>query len=103
MIYDNPFIKNESKTGTLIRIRELTSLWSCEKIEQLKGDLSRLLSPFNAPEYFSINIRSYDKPVPVPVRPAEFINKPKYKIYGSVDKHGDTNWSYTFHDVKKIV
>ena len=96
----NKFINNESKTGTIIEIKNLKSSWNESKITLLKNELSRLITPFEEVRNFSIKILFSDTNAPVDVQPLDFINHPIYKISGDVDKTGKINWNYHFFDGK---
>ncbi|WP_333652609.1 sensor histidine kinase [Lacrimispora sp.] len=96
----NPFEENGSKTGTIIRIKGLKSIWNDKKIEQLKEDLARLLSPFKTTDDFRIKIKDSENPVPVIITPAMFLNNPKYKIEGTVNNCGEIQWNYFYNDQK---
>ncbi len=85
-------------TGTIIHIPELISEWPEEKIEDLREQLSRLVSPFTEVEDFKIwFLSSFDDSVqPIEIKPSEFLSYPPYKITGSVDKLGRLKASYIF-------
>lgn len=87
------------KTGTYIEITDLYSIWEYKKIEELKNSLSRLLSPFNVTEDFSITLNYagnlFDRET-FSIRPQEFIQKPTYSISGEVNDNGDIKWKYKY-------
>jgi len=96
---DNIF-ESVGGTGTIIRIKDLQSTWDEEKIEKLSDDLSRLISPFEKVDNFSIKIISKFEDHPVEVTPPRFINKPLYRIDGKVDKNGTIDWHYYYNSHK---
>ena len=73
----NKFINNESKTGTIIEIKNLKSSWNESKITLLKNELSRLITPFEEVRNFSIKILFSDTNAPVDVQPLDFISEVK--------------------------
>ena len=94
----NPF----KPTGTIIRIRDLSSEWDKDKVDELKENLSRLMSPFKIVEQFSIKITSSFYEEPIEVTPSELIENPIYRIWGEVDDSGTISWSY-FYDPKNHI
>ena len=95
--------KNDfNPTGTILRIRNLNTEWDKEKIDELKENLSRLVSPFKKVDQFSIRLISpfYDEPIKI--KPIDLIENPVYKIKGTVDDSGLISWRYTFDPKNKI-
>ena len=90
---DNAF----STTGTIIRIRKLASEWDQDAIDELRDNLSRLISPFKKVEQFSIRLISPFYDYPIDIKPIELIEKPVYKISGDVDNKGTISWKYAFN------
>lgn len=88
-------------TGTILRIRNLTSEWDKNKIDELRDNLSRLISPFKQVDQFSISLISPFYETPIEIRPTELIEQPVYRIWGSVDDAGNVNWSYIFDPKNK--
>jgi signal transduction histidine kinase len=88
-------------SGTIIRIRNLTSEWDKEKIDELKDNLSRLVSPFKRVEQFTIRLMSPFYDAPVEIKPTELIENPTYRISGSVDDLGTVIWQYSFESKSK--
>lgn len=86
-------------TGTIIRIRELSSEWDKTKFDELRDNLSRMISPFKKVDTFNIQLISpfYDSPITVST--TELIKKPVYKITGRVNKNGRIYLSYVFAPV----
>ena len=87
------------QTGTYIEITDLYSIWEEKKIEELKNSLSRLLSPFNVTDDFSITLNYagnlFDRET-FSIQPQEFIQKPTYSIKGDVTANGDIIWKYKY-------
>jgi len=86
-------------TGTILRIRGLSSEWDKNKIDELRDNLSRLVSPFKQVEQFSISLISSFYESPIEIRPTKLIEQPTYRIWGSVNDSGTINWSYTFDPI----
>lgn len=88
-----PFIS----TGTLVRIFDLKSEWDDLKVEDLRDNLSRLVSPFATLDDFKIFLippGCKDKSLEVEISAPEFISKPKYAIHGHVNTDGIVNGKY---------
>ena len=77
--------------GTRIRISALRSVWSENKVEDLRQHLARLVSPFARGEDFSLRLdapgfgRESDLQN---IRPPQFMSQPKYAIEGTVNVDG---------------
>lgn len=83
-------------TGTILRIRKLSSEWDEEKVDELKDNLSRLVSPFKKADQFSIKLISPFYEEPIEIKPSELIENPVYKIWGEVSDDGIVSWNYIF-------
>lgn len=90
-----------SPTGTIIRIRQLTSEWSKDKVDELKDNLSRLISPFKKVEQFSIRLTSPYYEEPIDIKTTDLIEQPVYRIWGDVNDSGVITWSYSFDPKNK--
>lgn len=88
-------------TGTILRVRQLTSEWDKEKVDELRDSLSRLISPFKHVEKFSIKLTSSFYEAPIEIRTIDLIEKPLYKIWGNVDETGNIDWQYSFQPISK--
>jgi len=88
-------------TGTIIRIRKLSSNWDKDKVDELRDNLSRLISPFKQVERFSIKLISPFYESPIQIRTTDLIEKPLYKIVGIVNKTGQITWKYSFDPKNK--
>ena len=89
-------LKSSSKTGTIIRIRELNEKWGDEKLRGLEQALARLISPFDDISDFKIFL-GVSGNVPVRIAVHDFIKIPTYHFWGEVDENGDTKWNYRYH------
>lgn len=98
-------LDNENITeGTCIIIGDLNSDWnSKDKIDELTKELSRLVSPFQSIEGFSIRISTpvYEEEQTM-IKPSTFIDNPIYKIIGNVDERGTIHYSYHHHNDLQI-
>jgi len=85
-------------TGTLLRILNINSEWNEGMINDLKDNLSRLISPFNAKTDFAIHL-SVPKFIPdgiIKIESLKFLKKPKYLLKGKADKNGNLSCTYRF-------
>ena len=90
------------KTGTLIRITNLTSSWDDDKLDDLKENLARLISPFVDTGDFSIHVDDgggHEDSVEQISSP-EFLLRPKYCLKGSVDKNGNIEAEYKYNSLR---
>jgi histidine kinase len=93
----------EGWQGTILQINDLNGNWTTTEYGDLKENLARLLSPFESKEEFRIFVKELntsDSNVVEIVSP-KFLDEPKYKIYGSVDKNGQVSWHYVFQPIDK--
>ena len=90
-------------TGTILRIRKLSSDWNKEKVDELKDNLSRLVSPFKNVEQFTIRLISPFYDAPIEIKPTDLIENPVYKIWGNVDSSGLVSWNYIFDPKNKQI
>lgn len=88
-------------SGTILRIRKLTSEWDQKKIDELRENLSRLISPFKKVDQFEITLTSPFYDAPIEIKPSDFIEHPTYRIWGDVDSAGVVNWRYIFEPKNK--
>lgn len=89
------------QSGTILRIRKLTSEWDQKKIDELRENLSRLISPFKKVDQFEITLTSPFYDVPIEIKPSDFIEHPTYRIWGDVNSDGVVNWNYIFEPKNK--
>ncbi len=89
-------LNSPSKTGTILRIKELNSKWDDEKAKELKQALARLISPFDDVSDFDIHFGiGGDEPIRISAN--EFIKNPMYHFWGEVDAKGNTTWKYKYN------
>lgn len=98
---DNPFSGNIDQTGTIIRIGGLKTIWNENRINELKDELARLISPFDQVADFSIRLVSYFQNVAITITPHEFIKNPIYRLSGIVTAEGTIKWDYQYSSKKK--
>ena len=97
--FDRPY-------GTRLRITQLASRWSGEKIDDLKENLSRLVSPFAKAEDFSLRLKAWVEGAESDVGPIEspqFMSEPKYSIDGRVDSEGTIHYRYRYRPVGRPI
>lgn len=83
-------------SGTLIKISGLYENWDENKVKDLESSLSRLLSPFDSADNFSITLNYASYATPVSIKPHSFITKPTYSISGTVQEDGTIVWNYIY-------
>jgi signal transduction histidine kinase len=94
---ESPF----KESGTLLRIEAINSKWDKkEEFEQLEKNLSRLISPFAKLKDFSISLTTPKKDEvaarTVQIQSPDYLERPPYKLSGSVDNFGVADVHYTF-------
>ena len=97
-----PAAEFDGEHGTRIRIGGLRSVWSEEKIENLRQHLARLVSPFSTLEDFSLRLDAPGEPGESSIwniRPPEFMSRPKYAIEGDVDAGGNIRGQYRYRPI----
>lgn len=83
--------------GTLLRITNLNSEWDEKRINDLREQLSRLISPFYKSEDFKIWLTLPGKESPEEeIEAPEFLSHPPYSIKGSVDEGGLVDCTYYY-------
>ncbi|MDQ1612123.1 MAG: hypothetical protein QOG00_2054 [Pyrinomonadaceae bacterium] len=86
-------------TGTIVRIHELNTEWDDARMNDLREQLSRLISPFFKMEDFKIWLTLPEEEAePLEVRPPDFLSKPPYLIKGQVNKFGFVKGTYRYSD-----
>ncbi len=83
-------------TGTKVRIGDLYSDWTDAELSDLRENLSRLVSPFQPPEDFSLFLDVGDGAAPTKIEPPAFMSHPKYRLEGSFDDAGGMRAEYTY-------
>lgn len=87
------------RQGTRIRISNLRNEWTKEKLDELRENLARLVSPFSTPSDFSIYLAVPDgagTADEVEVESPRFLDQPKYAIRGTVDPTGNVHCKYEY-------
>lgn len=95
----------EGQHGTLIRIDGLRSTWDKEKIDDLRENLVRLVSPFSTAEDFALSLNVVDlwEEPTLRITAPEFMTEPKYAIEGCVDADGTIQAQYRYRPVGRPV
>jgi signal transduction histidine kinase len=89
-------------TGTCIRITDLKSEWTEERIDDLAEQLSRLISPFDVIDDFKILLHAPgSSPKPIAIEAPEFLAKPPYRIKGEVNQKGVVKCVYSCGNVRR--
>ncbi|MCY3661122.1 MAG: sensor histidine kinase [Caldilineaceae bacterium] len=95
----------EGQHGTLIRIDGLRSTWDKEKIDDLRENLVRLVSPFSTAENFALSLNVVDlwEEPTLRITAPEFMTEPKYAIEGCVDADRTIQAQYRYRPVGRPV
>jgi signal transduction histidine kinase len=94
---ESPF----GKHGTLVRVLDLNSSWDQARWNELKEQLSRLVSPFAEVRDFEIWLTlPGEKAEPTEIEPPDFLSYPPYSIKGKVDVLGIAHCEYTYSTPK---
>lgn len=88
-----------AKSGTLIRILDLKEAWDEDRIDELRQDLRRFISPFGRAERFSISLSGFGDERESEVEAEDFLSEPKYSIEGGVDATGNITGIYKFSPI----
>ena len=88
-------------SGTKLQIIGLEEVWDETRIDDLRENLARLLSPFSEANDFNIflSVSSEDRSKEVRIQSSEFLSKPKYSIEGSADSFGNVTATYRFSPI----
>lgn len=88
-------------SGTVLHVLELEERWTEERIDDLKENLTRLISPFSEANDFNIflSISSENRTQDLRIESSEFLSEPKYRIDGNVDSLGNVTAKYQFSPV----
>ena len=92
--------------GTRLRITRLASTWTEDKINDLRENLSRLVSPFAKAEDFSLSLKAWMKGAELDLGTIEsprFMSEPKYAIDGHVDDKGTIHYRYRYRPIGRPV
>ena len=96
---ESPF----TESGTKLQIFGLTEEWDQDRIDDLRENLARLLSPFSETKDFNIFLTSADShgDEEVRIESPEFLSNPKYSFQGKVDALGNVKGTYRFSPIGK--
>ncbi len=90
---ESPF----KQTGTRLRIYDLHAEWNDDRLDELHGHLSRLLSPFSGVDDFAIWLRrNGETDSPIRIESPSFLTHPKYRLKGSLTDDGGLDCRYTY-------
>lgn len=86
------------ESGTCLRVSDLNGQWDQARIEDLKENLARLISPFFGVDDFNILLEtpSAAESEEVQIEAPAFLTKPKYSVRGTVDDEGNVSGHYRF-------
>lgn len=90
------------ESGTLLRIHTLKSQWSPEQCEQLKDNLSRLVSPFREVDDFAVHLSAdigQGWQTDISITSPPFLAEPKYSIRGEACAKGNFTALYQYRSV----
>ena len=88
-------------SGTLLRIFELKSEWTPQRLEELHEHLSRLISPFSQTEAFEVWLHLPDDSAePAKIAAPDFLKHPKYLLEGMFTDTGDLNCDYSHFPIQ---
>lgn len=91
----------DGEHGTRIRIGSLRSSWGQEKVDDLRGHLARLVSPFAKVEDFSITLDASgdEHGSTLEIAAPEFMAEPKYMMKGGVTGDGTIRAEYSYRPI----
>jgi signal transduction histidine kinase len=84
--------------GTIVRILDLRSEWNDSRMQDLREQLSRLVSPFTEVKDFEIylTLPEEEEAEPVEIKPPDFLSKPPYMVKGHVSRSGRVVCNYRY-------
>ncbi len=90
-----------ARAGTYIKISSLRSIWKDKQIANLENGLRRIINPLFKSDDFKIH---FLKPgstelEKIEITSHDFLENPKYRIYGHSDKYGNVNWKYEYSSI----
>lgn len=91
---DSPF----AESGTRLIISGLSEQWDAGRMEDLRENLARLISPFSELGDFNIYVREFTESDvdEIQIAAPEFLSHPKYSIRGKADDQGNVTAVYHF-------
>lgn len=86
------------ESGTCLRVSGLSGQWDDARIEDLKENLARLISPFSDVDDFNILLEAPGaaESEAVQIEAPVFLTRPKYSVHGTVDREGNVSGRYRF-------
>ena len=87
-----------TESGTTLQVLGLAEEWDASRIDNLRENLARLVSPFSVANDFNIFLSSPHEEIVEEVRieSPDFLSEPKYKFEGTVDIVGNVTGTYRF-------
>ena len=92
----------DGEHGTRLRIGGIGKDWNKDKIEDLRQNLSRLVSPFSGAEDFSLHLDVTGDGSETDlqhIKPLQFMSEPKYTMEGSVNGEGTIRSRYRYRPI----
>ena len=92
----------DGEHGTRLRIGGIGKDWNKDKIEDLRENLARLISPFAAAKDFSLRLDVVGDRGQADLRsiaPPRFMSQPKYAMEGSIDDDGVIRARYRYRPI----
>ena len=92
----------DGEHGTRLRIGGIGKDWNKDKIEDLRENLARLISPFAAAKDFSLRLDVVGDRGQADLRsiaPPRFMSQPKYAMEGSIDVDGVIRARYRYRPI----
>ena len=86
-------------SGTILRVLDLREAWDESRIDELRQDMRRLISPFERSERFSISLSGFGDEYEKGIEAEPFLSEPKYSIKGEVDDRGNITGIYNFSPI----
>ena len=92
-----------AESGTKIRIIDLADEWDADRVDDLKENLARLISPFSEAKEFNVFLTNSGKHAEQEARieSPHFLSQPKYSFQGEVDEIGNVMGTYRFSPIGK--
>ena len=92
-------VRLTSGHGTVLRLIGTNSVWDSASLQFLRGELSRLISPFDYIQDFRIvlDLPSDFQDISGPIQPSRLLSSPHYEIKGDISAHGAYSFEYAEH------
>ena len=94
---ESPF----DRSGTSLKIIDLEQEWDSDRIDDLRENLARLLSPFRQADDFNVflSVSDGERAENVRVESSPFLSEPKYTLRGSADALGNLVADYRYSPI----